>query len=329
MSKRTLTKAELDANLDIIINSLGDDDYIPATKNNVAFKCPMCREDGDTHDDHKLYVSMETGKFICFRCSRTGTISLDDGLGSNSDVYKMLGNLMEDIGSSEGQSSDDEEPELFIIPKHRPEIGSVAYNYIRSRGITDYDIEFYDIRVGSLQLPNLRGRFVVPNKVVGKIFTDMYVARTYVGDKIRYKNPTSALKSKIVFNLHRIPDNPPYIIINEGCLNSIVAGTLSVATYGKYVSDNQLSQILAKHPERIYVSLDTDAMKQARQLCQRIKSKAPDVKVFLVELPEDSNGKGLDAVDLGRQTYNYYLSTATEYVDRTTYVISNFLNSIK
>lgn len=325
MSK--LTKSELENNLRIIIDSLGDDNYIVATKNNVAFQCMMCREDGDTHTDHKLYVSLETGKFICFRCSRKGTISLDDGLGSNSDVYKMLGNMLESMTSDNSSSSEEEEPELFLIPKHKPLPGSVAHDYLLSRGMTQYDIDRYDIRVAGSEMPMFRGRFIVPNKIVGKIFTDMYVARTYMDDKVRYKNPTNANKNKLVFNLHRIPDNPEYIIINEGCLNSIIAGDLSVATYGKHVSDTQLQMILDKKPSRIYVSLDTDALVQAKKLCQRIKERSPEIRVFLVNLPE-VNGKGLDAVDLGRETYYKYLDESIEYLDRSTYAIFDYLKSI-
>lgn len=308
-------------NLQVIVDNLGDD-YVTATEGNVAYHCPFCDEDGDTHTDKKLYINTNNMKYICFRCGRHGTFKFLDRLQSNSEVYDILEGMFDISGESLSEEEDD--PELFYIPKHKPVEGTVAYDYITSRGITQEDIDFYDIRVSDLSQPQLYGRFIIPNKVQGKVFTDMFVARTYLNDPTRYKNSMGAKRNKIVFNLHRIPDNPPCIIINEGAINSIVAGRLSVATYGKFVSEEQIKMILSKNPKSIYCSLDTDAYKYTMKLCKRLKQLKPHLPVYIVELPE-----GKDACDLGRDAYMKCVLESKEYKDYSTYVVEKFLDSLE
>lgn len=127
--------------------------------------------------------------------------------------------------------------------------------------------------------------------------------------------------------------NPDRLIINEGPINSIIAGRDSIATYGKFVSDIQLSMILKKKPKSVYVSLDTDARDKAEKLCSRIVSLS-DAKVYLVELPEvwddeKQKMKGLDASDLGKDKYEYYLSIARLYESSSMFFLENLFNEYR
>jgi phage gp37-like protein len=120
--------------------------------------------------------------------------------------------------------------------------------------------------------------------------------------------------------------------MNEGAINSIIAGNDSIATYGKHVSDNQLRAILAKRPQKLYVSLDTDAENIAEELCSRIKAIS-DTKVYLVELPsvwseKDKKQKGLDASDLGKERYLEYVNSAKEYTSSSIFSIEKYINII-
>lgn len=321
---------DLEKRKEYIISQLGPD-YLEAGKNELRYQCPNCMDIGKTYSDYKFYVNYGpeykvgkhrrgNGRFFCQRCEFSGKINLDEMFESNSEVIDYLMNL----SVVESDDSEDEEPELYMIPKQKPVPGTVAYDYIISRGITQEDIDFYDIRVPSLSDNNIfYGRFVIPNIVTSKIFTDMYVARSYLNSPVRYKNPKSSRKNEIVFNLHRIPEGIEELHINEGCINSIIAGTNSVATFGKYVSDTQLSLILAKSPKKIYVALDQDARKQALELCRRIKSRSPDMEVYLVELPPE-----VDASDLGRSKYLELARQARPYVSTAIFQLENFMNSL-
>lgn len=307
-----------------IISKLGDD-YIDATNVNnntyeLRFNCPFCRENGDTHNDHKMYIrydKLKPGVFWCHRCESKGRVALNDLIisGSVTDAYDLLNKYL-----SSDIVNDEEESEYYIIPKTKPSNNSMPYEYLKSRGITDEDIEYYNIRVGELDNKQFYGRIVIPNKVFSKRWTDMYIARTFLGDKIRYKNPSSSKSHSLVFNLHNIEDNCDRIIINEGVINSIIAGRDSVATFGKYVSSDQLKLILSKNPKKVYVSLDTDAKDIAIELCERIR-KISNCKVYLVELPDNK-----DASDLGKDKYLEILDNSKEYVNKSIYLINNYIN---
>lgn len=338
-----MSSASLQSNKDYIISRLGDD-YIDAGNYELRYQCPFCMDMGLRYDDYKFYITYakkrksnnkwtKPGTYWCHRCESTGVIEFDELLtqGSNSDAANYLEAFMKTL--TDNNEYKEEESDYYMIPKKIPMPGTLAWDYLISRGISPADMSFYNIRVPSLNDESkFYGRIIIPNRIISNIWTDLYVARTYIDDPVRYKNPSSSKAHDIVFNLHRIPDNPERIILNEGAINSIIAGTDSVATYGKHVSDIQLRSILAKHPQKIYVSLDIDAENIAEQLCSRIKAIS-DTKVYLVELPsiwieKDRKEKGLDASDLGKDRYLEYVNSAKEYTSSNIFLIEKFINQI-
>ena len=156
--------------------------------------------------------------------------------------------------------------------------------------------------------------------------TDMFVAR-YIReipkdaqgkDMIpRYLNPFGDNRRKCVFNLHRIPKGVP-IIITEGSLTAISAGSNAIATYGKYVTDSQLKTILSNQPSSIYVNLDPDAYESAVALCDKLL-RMTSVPIYLVVLPDDK-----DANDLGHEDYMKYIINAKQYTKNSEILSSIF-----
>lgn len=338
-----MSSANLQNNKDYIISRLGDD-YIDAGSYELRYQCPFCMDMGLKYDDYKFYITYakkrksnkkwtKPGTYWCHRCESTGVIEFDELLtqGSNSDASSYLEAFMQKLGGEDENKA--EESDYYMIPQKIPMPGTLAWDYLISRGISPVDMSFYGIRVPSLHDESkFYGRIIIPNRIISNIWTDLYVARTYIDDPIRYKNPSSSKAHDIVFNLHRIPDNPERVIMNEGAINSIIAGTDSIATYGKHVSDNQLRAILAKRPQKLYVSLDTDAENIAEELCSRIKAIS-DTKVYLVELPSvwserDKKQKGLDASDLGKERYLEYVNSAKEYTSSSIFSIEKYINII-
>lgn len=312
-------------NLPFIISQFGND-YIIAneTAGEIAYKCPWCPSLGKRNDDYKLYVNTNKLVYQCFRCESTG--SLNHHLSSefsNNDIKSAIDAFMNDSKVYE------EETSYFHISPYKviDDKNSLGYQYLKSRGFTDEDIDKYSIRLP--ELGPLEGRVIIPNEIISKNWTDMYTARSYLNKEPRYKNPMSSRKSKILFNYHRIPDNPEYVILNEGMMNSIIAGELSVASFGKVLSNDQLKLLLDKNPKHIYVSYDTDARKYALQACDKIKSRS-NIKVHLVELPEYWNSKrqemrGMDAVDLGREKYLDIVFNTPEFINSKIYnILSNW-----
>ena len=313
----------LENNKRYIISQLGDD-YHDAGGYEMRYRCPFCEDLGLRNDDYKLYINYsdkKAGIYWCHRCEATGRIHLDPlvAKGSSTEVYNYLQNYLNDL-----QGPTEEESDYFLIPSTPPDIGSMAFNYLISRGIGIQDMIKYNIRVShSNDDPRFYGRIIIPNRVISNKWTDLYVARTYLGDPVRYKNPSSSKSHSLVFNLHNIPDNPDDIIINEGVINSIIAGEDSVATYGKHVSDLQIREILRKKPKSIYVSLDYDARDVAEKLCRRLYNLT-EAQIYIIDLPD-----GKDASDLGKQDYRELMKSSIVYRKPSIYSIENLISNMR
>lgn len=314
-------------NLKYVISVFGDDYSVEnKERGEISFHCPFCPELGHRNDDKKLYVNVNKLVYHCFRCESKGYLSKDNYSEFNDvDILKVFSDYF-----SNDISNNNFETSYFQIPQDKliDFKDSNAYRYMRSRGFTDEDIDKYSMRIPGVG--DLIGRVVVPNMVISKNWTDIYVARTYMNHPNRYKNPNNSRKSKILFNYHNIPDNPEYMILNEGPLNSIIAGDLSVASFGKSLSLDQRKMILDKHPKKLYVSYDTDARGKAIQECDNFINNS-NIEVYLVELPEVYDSvkkrmKGLDAVDLGRDKYLDIVFNTDRFINGKVY---NLVKNLK
>jgi len=123
--------------------------------------------------------------------------------------------------------------------------------------------------------------------------------RSIVPSKAKAKNAPEIeghhSKNNTVFNLDKACKEP-YLIIVEGVPDAITLGSPAVATFGKMVTDTQISQILgAISPETpIMVLLDMDAKKILIELARRISLRHPEV--YMIKNPTNQ-----DANSLGRQ----------------------------
>ena len=191
-----------------------------------AWKNPFClKRRGKQDDDGKLYVNINNGKFFCFKCGAKGRVSRKISVSQSSIYSKLL-----EMYSSDYAAEDDSNDNMFYVPNIRIEDETVAFNYLKSRGIGRDLINYYNMRLGTNRE---FGRIVVPNELYGvnEDFTDMFSARSYLGYEPRYLNPDGCKKSNSVFNIKNIR-NGGVIKIVEGVITAICAGKDSVATYG-------------------------------------------------------------------------------------------------
>lgn len=301
----------LDVRRTMIITQLGSD--FVESGDELVFHCHNCPTVGKRNDDRKLYVNKITGYYWCHRCELRGRLAFNKHikdfktLDITEDIYKYFSDI--------GNDSDDDEFIYKEIPKATlisAKEYSQGYDYMISRGFTEDMIRESDMRVStSLENPKLFGRVIIPNKVISTIFTDIYVARSFIGDTPKYLYPPDSKKSDIVYNIHNIPNGVEKLFINEGALDSIMVGlNRSVSLYGKHCSTIQLNQLLDVQAKSYYVSLDPDALDQSTKLCEDLHSRVPNgVKIYQVILPE-----GKDAVDLGRNQYLRLAINSEEYI---------------
>lgn len=308
-------------NLSLVVANFGED-YIepPEYSYEYRYKCPHCKELGKTYDDYKLYVNSKTLKFNCFRCGWSGRLSSGEFIKVSSNT-KLIDRLAEVSSKLDKRLVDEDEENKYLFPYYKIPKTSVLVNdravsYLLNRGVSINDMVKYSMRCADEDSPkSLIGRIVIPNKVIAETFTNMYVARTYINETPKYKNPYDSPKNYVIFNIHNIKDNCEQLIINEGVLTSIVAGDDSIATYGKNISNYQLDLIVSKNPKKVYVSWDNDAKSSGSRdptqfkvlkLINKLLIRLPKSEIYWVQVPP-----GKDAVDIGRELYrNKYIANA-------------------
>jgi len=307
-----------------VITSIFGHEYKDTGKDaEIRYQCDRCKSLGKRFDDYKLYVNYKKMLYWCHRCEKKGRIDFS-GAGrdylADIDVIDVIDDYLSN-DNQHGEGKKEDSSVSYVVPPYYPEQGEVSHNYLLSRGLTNGDIRFYDIRVSGVFDKDNYGRVIVPNRVWGGVLTDMYVARNYLNDYKKYKNPRGSASNSTVFNLHRIPDNPDYLIICEGVFSAMAVDRNAVATYGKNFSEKQLTSIIEKNPKIVYVSYDPDAMHKAEELCEYLSRRFDSTKeVRLVELPDD-----LDPADVGRERFRDYLEDAYLYKDSVSYIIDGML----
>ena len=236
-----------------------------------TFCCPFCpptKHDGK----RKLSVNFTKNLYHCWRCGASGRAS--DLLKQYSNINsKDLNNYaFKDFEKTSKlhfrnfdafkRDSNEIKTELFaydniavkILENSLPN----ARMYLNSRGITDEEIKYYDIRVG---LDAYKGRILIPTyDDFGNV--TYFVARDYLGTSpMKYFNAKDTNKSEHVWNLNNAKEGDT-IIITEGCFSGISANRIpnmtAVCTFGKAMSEKQI-QLITKHkPKEIILSLDGD-----------------------------------------------------------------------
>lgn len=188
---------------------------------------------------------------------------------------------------------------MFYIPNTKIQKGTIAYNYLISRGFNDEKINYYSMRLG---LGDLFGRIIIPNKLFGDNWTDIYQARTYLGDEPKYKNPIGVNKSEIVFNIHNQIKGGDIIIV-EGMLTAIAGGKNCVGTFGCSPSKEQIKQILNINPRSIICCYDNDeaGRRGLKKLLKELKDQFIG-ELYYVFMPPNK-----DAADLGEDEFKKYI----------------------
>lgn len=273
-------------------------------KDEVIYYCPEClNRRGKPDRDGKFYVNTKTLRYHCFKCDYKGSISRNTKY-DDSRIYDDTRDSDLELLAKEAYAIDNADKFPLKIPIDKIFTSERATQYLIDRGFTEEQMSYYDLRVGNLDM-NF-GRIVIPNEVNKIVYTDYYSARTFIDQKRKYLNPSSQ-KSSIVFNLHRIQEGSPIIVV-EGALTAIAAGHNAVATLGKTMTRMQAAKIASKRPSIVYINYDYGAEEYSRQACQLMKRLLPDTPVFEVLMKDEK-----DAADLSHEEYAACLKRAVEY----------------
>ena len=276
-------------------------------RGNQSYQCPFCN-----HHKPKLEVNFTENKkgynpWHCWVCSKKGkTINtLFKQAKASPDKFSELYKLVKTGSEVEEVIVEN----IVELPKEYKSIlgntdlkAKQAYNYLRKRNLTDDDIIKYNI--GYCDFGRYTNMIIIPS--YDQNGTLNYITgRSFEQDPfIKYRNPECS-RDIIPFELFINWDSP--LVLCEGPFDAIAIKRNAIPLLGKNIQSTLLKRIVQSTVKKIYIALDTDAIKQSLKHCEYLLNQGKEV--YLVELD------GKDPSDLG---FSYFtkLIQNTEPIDQ-------------
>lgn len=297
--------------IEILEDILGDSNMHNDYKGQMSFDCPVCSYDikGLDHGDGKgnLEVNYKYNVFKCWVCAEShethGSIfklvkkfgnpkqlknylllKPDEGEDFSKRVYKTVKLPQDFIPFKEASEG------LKMTPYYKQ-----AYNYIKSRNITDLMVQMYNI--GFCYRGIYENRIIIPSYDCERRI-NYFIARSYLNrTKMKYKNP-EAQKELIIFNEYLVDWNETIYIV-EGAFDSIFIPN-AIPLLGKFMSDHLFHTLYERAKGKIVIVLDPDAWNDAERLYHKLNCGKLMGRVFAIKLEGDK-----DIADLQGKLENY------------------------
>jgi len=255
-------------------------------RGNYAYHCPLCH-----HAKPKLEINMtENTKgenaWHCWVCDKKGKKLYQ--LFKAVEVSPEIMAELKAIVKYTGPETDVKVEEKLKLPKEFQPltniqksniIGRHALAYLKSRGITEEDILKYGI--GYCETGRYANMVIIPSyDVKGNI--NYFTGRSFEKEpSVKYRNPTVS-RDIIPFELFINWDLP--LILCEGPFDAIAIKRNVIPLLGKNIQSNLMKKIVMSSVEKIYISLDRDAQKQALNFCEQLMKEGKEV--YLVDMKD-------------------------------------------
>lgn len=274
----------------------------PAPGAEIRFDCPVChKRSSHRTPDTKGHLYLNTAKklFFCQRCEWKGSLKWllqYFGLPSTqtstvaewADVVRRMSYFTgEDYGEKYDATEEIEYPcgvhapsSVYATFRYLTQPKTEKFNGLSCRGLHPSLIREYQLREGAAGSWG-ETRVFIPTFHEGKM--TFWVARDTSGTAAtKYLNPTGRSRRYHIFNLDRAMKYRD-VVITEGVFSAIAAGPNAVATFGKYVTGEQLRLLRQADFRTYYVALDGDAAAQAIYVAEWLQARG--CKVQMVSLP--------------------------------------------
>lgn len=276
---------EIEVVLELIGEVLGEPRKVYDSKLQYGYNCVECDEG---RGKGNLEVSLEKYVYHCWSCGISGPIGkLFDEYGTKKQKKTFLLIRPEEMKVEEKKKNILRLPQGYtkvleaspIYPPHKE-----AFNYLKSRGITDEICERCNI--GLTTTGDFQGRIIIPSyDNDGRL--NYFIARSWnPRAKMKYKNPPCE-KDQIIFN-ERLIDWEKDIFLVEGVFDSIFVEN-SIPMLGKFLSDLLLTTLYEKAKGNIIICLDPDAWTNALELYHTLNGGVLYNRVKLIKLPGDKD----------------------------------------
>ena len=282
---------------------------------NYAYHCPFCN-----HHKPKLEVNMKENTkgdnpWHCWVCDKKGRKLYQLFKQVSAPQEKM--SELRAIVKYTGPETQIETKEVVQLPKEfktfdniRPSDieGKHALAYLKSRGITEEDIIKYNI--GYCTSGTYKNMVIIPSyNSEGQL--NYFTGRSFEKDPYtKYKNPE--ISRDIIPNEHLINWSLP-LVICEGMFDAIAIKRNAIPLLGKNIQSELRKKIVTSTIKKIYIALDTDAMKQAIRFAEEFLNEGKEV--YLIDL------KGKDPSEIGFSNFtnliqNTYPLTSYQLMER-------------
>ena len=267
------------------------------SRGNYSFKCPFC-----IHHKNKLEINCITNaksenQWHCWVCEAKGkTIrSLLKNMKAPSNKIAELNMIIAPGKEYTHVSTLLELPKEFIslsdingLDKMKTLEFKRAIKFLKKRGITQDDIVKYNI--GFCYEGLYKDRVIIPSYDEHGI-VNYFIARAFIDNIQKYKNPPTDAKSAIGWELYINWDAP--IILVEGMFDALTIKRNVIPLFGKIIHEKLMKKLVRSSVNRIYIALDPDAIKNAFKYAEQLMAYGKEV--FLVELDgKDANEIGFE-----------------------------------
>ena len=268
------------------------------SRGNYSFKCPFCQ-----HHKNKLEINCITNEkkenpWHCWVCEAKGkTIkSLFKSVKAPANKVAELNMII-----VPGKHETKQQIGILALPKEFISLINIssldkvttleakrALRFLKKRGITQEDIIKYNI--GFCNEGPYKDRVIVPSYDENASI-NYFIARAFIDDITKYKNPPADAKSAIGWELYINWDAP--IILVEGIFDALTVKRNVIPLFGKLIHEKLMKKLVRSSVNRIYIALDPDAIKNALKHAEMLMSYGKEV--FLVELDgKDANEIGFE-----------------------------------
>jgi len=274
------------------------------SKGNHSYNCPFCN-----HHKPKLEINFTDNKngdnpWHCWACNKKGRKlrSLFKQIKASPEYFSQLKKLVKSGYEVEEIKI---EEKILELPKEfknlidsKNIISTHASAYLKRRNINKDDILKYNI--GYCEYGPYADRIVIPS-YNSKGILNYFTSRTFKEDTFQtYKNPDTS-RNIIPFEMFINWDLP--IILCEGPFDAIAIKRNVIPLLGKNIQSNLMKKLVSSKVKKIYIALDTDAIKQALKFCEELLNEGKEV--YLVELP------GKDPSEMGFKEFTKLVQKAT------------------
>ena len=250
------------------------------SRGNYAYHCPFCK-----HHKQKMEVNFTENKkghnpWHCWVCNTRGKTIPNlfkkvEAYDKIEDAKRLIpqGSFVEDVVIHNDLSLPQEY--ISFIDKPSSLMARHALAYLQNRGVTREDMIKYNM--GYCEDGEYKNMIIIPSyDVDGNL--NYFTARSFEKEPYRkYKNP-SVSRDIVPFEMFINWSSP--LVLCEGPFDAIAIKRNAIPLLGKNIQTNLMKKIVSSKVEKIYIALDSDALKSSLKFCERFMNEGKEVHLL-------------------------------------------------